>query len=152
MVTTNKLNPSVESLFKDLHATQEGVRTLKSDVTTLNSDVYTLKIGVATLVGDQYKTKALQEVGNCSLGEYHETDDVTEETSKPDINHVAWDINKANDEIIIESEASRQQHHNHNLHIREVKAVVCTKAELYTLSATEDVHIEFIILNIRWNP
>lgn len=51
---------------------------------------------------------------------------------------------KPNDEIIIESEASQQQHRNHNLHIREVKAVVCTKVELYALSATEDVHIELL--------
>lgn len=37
-----------------------------------------LKIGVAMLEGDRYKTKTLLEVGNCSLGESYEADDVTE--------------------------------------------------------------------------
>ncbi|KAI8536381.1 hypothetical protein RHMOL_Rhmol10G0252600 [Rhododendron molle] len=58
------------------------------------------------------------------LGEAYGPNDVIEETNKLDANHVTRDIEKTSVEGNDENERSKQQHRDHNMHLKEAKVII----------------------------
>lgn len=63
----------------------------------------------------------LQRLMGGRLGEAYGPIDVIEETNKLDANHVTMDVEKTSVERNDENERSKQQHRDHNLHLKEAK-------------------------------